>query len=251
MTDLITLINKEISRFLRVWKQTLLPPIVTTVLYLLIFWKFIWDKISIIEWVNYIDFIFPWLIMMSVIMASYQNTSSSFFWSKFQHNIEELFISPISHYKILVWFCIWAILRWLIVWGLVLIIWSFMINLNINSYFYIFLFTILSSTLFALLWLLNWIFAKTFDDISIIPSFVITPLIYLGWVFYSTSLLSPFWKFISQINPILYMVNGLRFAFIWFSDVNIIISILILIFFIIILTILNLSLLKKWYWIKN
>jgi len=251
MIDLITLINKEVSRFIRIWKQTLLPPIVTIVLYLLIFWKFIWNQISIIPWVNYIDFIFPWLLMMSVIMASYQNTSSSFFGSKFQHNIEELFISPISHIKILLWFCIWWIIRWITVWLLVFIVSIFMTEINISNIFFIFIFLILSSILFSLLWLFNAIFAKSFDDISIIPSFVITPLIYLWWVFYSTSLLSPFWQNISHLNPILYMVNWIRYGFIWISDVNINLAISILIIFILILTYLNLYLLKKWHWIKN
>jgi len=251
MIDLITLTNKEVSRFLRVWKQTLLPPIITIVLYLLIFWKFIWDKISIIEWVNYIDFIFPWLLMMSVIMASYQNTSSSFFGSKFQHNIEELFVSPISHWKILVWFCTWAVLRWMMVWWFVFLVWIFMVDLHIVSYTYMFLFLLLSSTLFALLWLFNGIFAKTFDDIAIIPSFVITPLIYLWWVFYSTALLSPIWQAISQVNPILYMVNGLRYAFIGITDVNINLAIWILVTFIIIFVSANMYLLKKWYGIRN
>jgi ABC-2 type transport system permease protein len=251
MIDLITLINKEVFRFMRVWKQTLIPPVVTIVLYLLIFWKFIWDKISIIEWVNYIDFIFPWLLMMAVIMASYQNTSSSFFWSKFQHSIEELFVSPISHAKILIWFCVWAVLRSIIVWWLIFLVWIFMVDLSIYNYFYLFLFIILSSLLFALLWLVNAIYAKSFDDIAVIPSFVITPLIYLGWVFYSTTLLSDFWQTISSVNPILYMVNWLRYAFIWISDVNIFYAIAMLIFFIIVLIILNLVLLKKWHWIKN
>lgn len=251
MTDLITLVNKEISRFLRVWKQTLLPPMVTTVLYLLIFWKFIGSQISIIDWIDYIEFIFPWLLMMSVIMASYQNTSTSYFWSKFQHNIEELFVSPISHIKILLWFCIWAIIRGIVVWILIFLVWALMVDIHIYNYFYMFVFLFLSSTLFALLWLFNWIFAKSFDDISIIPSFVITPLIYLGWVFYSTALLSPLWQNISSFNPILYMVNWLRYAFIWFTDVNVYLSISILLVFILILTAANLYLLKKWYWIKN
>lgn len=251
MRDLITLIEKETLRFLRVWKQTIIPPVITVVLYLLIFWKFIWDKISIIEWVNYIDFIFPWLLMMSVIMASYQNTSSSFFWSKFQHSIEELFISPISHSKILIWFCVWAILRSLIVWFLVFVAWYFMADIHIQNYFYLFIFVILSSLLFALLWLVNAIYAKSFDDISVIPSFVITPLIYLGWVFYSTSLLSDFWQTISLWNPILYMVNWLRYAFIWQSDVNIFIALAMIIAFIILLIIINMALLKKWHGIKN
>ncbi len=251
MTDLKTLVIKETSRFLRVWKQTLIPPVVTITLYLLIFWKFIWERISIIEWVDYINFIFPWLLMMSVIMASYQNTSSSFFWSKFQHSIEELFVSPISHTKILIWFCVWAVIRAMIVWLLVFIAWNLMADIQIVNYFYFIIFLVLSSLLFALLWLVNAIYAKTFDDISIIPSFVITPLIYLGWVFYSTDLLSPFWQTISMGNPILYMVNWLRYSFLWISDVNIYIAIAILIFFITILTIINYILLKRWHWIKS
>ncbi|NVP17270.1 ABC transporter permease [Candidatus Gracilibacteria bacterium] len=251
MIDLITLINKEVSRFIRIWKQTLLPPIVTIVLYLLIFGKFIGNQISIIPGVNYIDFIFPGLLMMSVIMASYQNTSSSFFGSKFQHNIEELFISPISHIKILLGFCIGGVIRGIMVGGLVFIVTLFMTEINISNIFLIFLFLILSSILFSMLGLFNAIFAKSFDDISIIPSFVITPLIYLGGVFYSTSLLSPFWQNISHLNPILYMVNGIRYGFIGISDVNINLAIIILIFFITILSYLNLYLLKKGHGIKN
>lgn len=251
MTDLITLIDKEVSRFLRIWKQTLLPPVITIVLYLLIFWKFIWGKIQIIDWVNYIDFIFPWLLMMSVIMASYSNTSSSFFWAKFQKSIEELFVSPINHYKILLWFCFWWMLRWILVWILVFITWWFMVDIQIFSYFYTFLFIILTSALFSLAWILNAIYAKSFDDINIIPSFFITPMIYLWWVFYSISLLSPSWQIVSKINPILYMVNWLRYWFLWISDVNIFVSIGIISIFIIIFSIFSLFLLKKWYWIKS
>lgn len=251
MIDLYTLINKEIWRFLSIWKQTLLPPLISVILYLLIFWKFIWDKIQIVEGINYIDFIFPGLLMMSVVMASYQNTSSSFFFNKFMNSIQELLVSPISNWKILVWFCIWWVLRWLIVWVLIFIVWIFMVDLNIQSYFYTFVFLFLSSLLFSLMWLLNGILAKKFDDIAIIPSFIITPLIYLWGVFYSTSLLSPIWQTISQANPILYMVNWLRYWFIWFTDVNLTLSMIILIIFIIIFTILNMYLLKKWHWIRS
>lgn len=251
MIDLYTLTSKEVSRFMRVWKQTILPPIVTIVLYLLIFWKFIWDKIDLGTWVSYIEFIFPGLLMMSVIMASYQNTSSSFFGSKFQHNIEELFVAPVAHWKILTGFCFWAVLRGIMVWICVLIAGTFMVEIQIHSYFYFATFILLSSTLFALLWLLNGIYAKSFDDISIIPSFIITPLIYLGWVFYTTDLLSPFWQNLSLANPILYMVNGLRYAFIGISDVDVFVAISMLVAFIIALVITNLWLLKKWYGIRN
>jgi len=251
MTDLITLVNKEVTRFLRIWKQTLLPPVITIVLYLLIFWKFIWSKIQMIDGVNYIDFIFPWLLMMSVIMSSYWNTSSSFFWAKFQKSIEELFVSPITHINILLGFCIWWILRWILVGLLVFITWIFMVDIHIHSYFYTFFFIILTSTLFSLAWILNAIYAKSFDDINIIPSFFITPMVYLWWVFYSITLLSPTWQLVSRANPILYMVNGLRYGFIWISDVDVFVSMWIILVFIISFWFFALYLLKRGYGIKS
>ena len=251
MRDVITLTSKEIARFFRVWKQTLIPPVITTSLYLLIFGKFIWDRINIVDGIAYIDFIFPGLLMMSVIMAAYQNTSSSFFGSKFQKSIEELFVSPISYPKIMFGFCTGAVLRALIVWLLVFIVGYFMADVKIYNYFYTFVFLILGSFLFALMWLFNGIFAKSFDDIAIIPTFVITPLIYLGWVFYSIELLSPFWQWISLFNPILYMVNGLRFGMIGFTDINVITAIGILVVFIVVLSAWILYLLKKGYGIRS
>ncbi|MDP2090161.1 MAG: ABC transporter permease [Candidatus Gracilibacteria bacterium] len=251
MTDLITLVNKEVSRFIRIWKQTLLPPVITIVLYLLIFGKFIGEKIQIIEGVSYIDFIFPGLLMMSVITSSYGNTSSSFFGSKFQKSIDELFVSPISHWKILLGFCIGGILRGALVGSLVFVTGFFMVDIHIYSFFYTFLFIILTSMLFSLAGILNAIYAKSFDDINIIPSFFITPMIYLGGVFYSISLLSDNWQIISKFNPILYMVNGLRYGFIGISDVNIYVSISIISVFIIIFSFFSLHLLKKGYGIKN
>lgn len=251
MYGLITLTKKEIQRFLRIWKQTLLPPIITTILYLLIFWKFIWERIWEIGNVDYINFIFPGLIMMAVIINSYGNSSSSFFGGKFQRSIEELFVSPMSTGSILFGYVFWAMVRWILIWILVFLTGFFMTDITIHSYFYMFVFLILTSGLFALAWLLNAIFAKSFDDVNVIPSFVITPMIYLGWVFYSIDFLSPFWQSVSQFNPILYMVNGLRYAFIGHSDVNIFISIAILLIFITLLTLLNLHFLRKWYGIKS
>ena len=251
MIDLYTLTYKEISRFLRVWKQTLLPSVITTILYLAIFWKFLGDRVSVIEGVHYIDFIFPGLLMMSVIMASYQNTSSSFFGSKFQKSIEELFVSPMSHFKILFGFCFGAMVRGLIVGGLVLLVGFFMTDISVQHIFFAIMFIILTSLLFALLGLFNGLYAKSFDDISIIPTFLITPLIYLGWVFYPLSILWNPWQFISQFNPILYMVNGLRYSFIGISDINVYASLVILIFFNIVFIYILLKLLKKWYGIRT
>ena len=251
MTDLYTLTYKEVSRFLRVWKQTLLPSVITTVLYLAIFWKFIWDRVSVIDGVNYIDFIFPGLLMMAVIMASYSNTSSSFFGSKFQKSIEELFVSPIAHWKILLWFCLWALLRGLIVGGLVFLVGAFMTDISIQNIPFAIFFVILTSLLFALLGLFNGLYAKSFDDISVIPTFLITPLTYLGGVFYPISILGEPWQFISQFNPILYMVNGLRYSFIWVSDINAYVSLIILVITNIVFIVFLLRLLKKWYGIRT
>jgi len=251
MIDLYTLTSKEVSRFMRVWKQTLVPPVITIVLYLGIFWKFIWDRISVVEWVSYIDFIFPGLLMMAVIMAAYQNTSSSFFGSKFQKSIEELFVSPMAYWKILLGFCAWAMLRAMIVAGLVFAIAAFMTDIYIENFLLAFAFIFLSALLFALLWLYNGLYAKSFDDIALIPTFLITPLIYLWGVFYPISILPPFWQIVSQFNPILYMIEWLRFAFIWQSEINIYLSFGILIFFISWLIAIILLLLKKWYWIRS
>ncbi len=251
MTDLYTLTYKEVARFMRVWKQTLVPPIITTVLYLAIFGKFIGERISVIEGVSYINFIFPGLLMMSVIMASYQNTSSSFFGAKFQKSIEELFVSPMPYWKILIWFCFWAILRWMIVGVLVFLVGVFMTDIEIQNYFIACVFLFLTSFLFALLWLYNGLYARSFDDIAIIPTFIITPLIYLWGVFYPIVILPELWQYVSQVNPILYMVNGLRYAFIGYSDINMYVSIGVLLFFITVFVILILELLKRWYWIRN
>jgi ABC-2 type transport system permease protein len=251
MTDLITLTKKEVSRFMRVWKQTLVPPVITIVLYLWIFWKFIGDRISVVDGVSYIDFIFPGLLMMAVIMAAYQNTSSSFFGAKFQKSIEELFVSPMAYWKILVGFCFGAILRAVIVAGLVFAAAAFMTEIHIEHLGLAALFVFLSATLFALLWLFNALYAKSFDDIALIPTFIITPLIYLGWVFYPISILPDFWQIVSQFNPVLYMIGGLRYAFIGYSDINIYMSFWILVFFIAVFTTLILILLKRGYWIRS
>ncbi len=251
MIDLITLVNKENKRFLKVWKQTLLPPIITIVLYLLIFGKFLGEQITLENGIEYIDFIFPWLLMMSVIMASYANTSFSFFTSKMFNSLEEVLVSPLTTIKILSWFCISWILRWFIVWALVFLVWMFMVDIQIYNYFYFVLFLLLTALLFSLAWLLNGIYARNFDDINIVPTFVITPLIYLWWVFYSISILSPFWQTVSQFNPVLYMVNWLRYAFLWISDINIAYTSFLLVVFNLILWVSVYYLLKKWRGIKS
>lgn len=251
MIDLLTLTWKETRRFFKLWKQTLVPSVITIVLYILIFWRFIWDQITVVEWVAYINFIFPGLLMMSIIMWSYALTSFWFLSAKMFKSIEELLISPITNNKIIIGYTLAWMARWLSVWVVVFITSLFLVDLSVHSYFFIFLFILLTSAVFALAWLLNGIFARNFDDVNIIPSFVITPLIYLWWVFYSIDMLSPFWREVSKFNPILYMINGLRYAFIWISDVNIYVSVAILLIFIAVLYTSILYLLKKSKWIRS
>jgi ABC-2 type transport system permease protein len=166
-------------------------------------------------------------------------------------SLEEILVSPMSYNKIIIWYCLAWVARWAMVWFLVFLFSSFFVDITVFSYFHLFLFIILTSIVFSLAGLLNWIFARNFDDVNIIPSFIITPLIYLWWVFYSISMLSPFWQEVSKFNPVLYMINGLRYAFIWESDVKINISIIILLIFLIILYIWVFSLMKRGKGIKN
>lgn len=246
-----TLVRKEIIRFLRVRKQTLIPPLITMTLYLIIFGSFLGSQISNIDWFSYMDYITPWLVLMSVIIASYQNWSFAIFSAKYFGNLDEILISPLSNISILIWYCIWWIVRWFLVGGLVLIVSLFFSNIVIYSISLTLLFLLLTATLFSLAWITNWILAKTFDDINMFPSFILTPLIYLWWVFYSISLLPTFWQTVSKFNPILYMINWIRYWFLWISDVNVLFSLIMVIIVIIILFLVNLRLLYSGYAIKN
>ena len=259
MTDLYTLIQKETINFLRLWKQTLVPSVITIVLYFAIFWKIIGNEINIdyasiydIErQISYIEFIFPWLLMMAVIMGSYALTSFGFFTAKMFKSLEELLISPISNTKIIIGYSAAGLARWSIVGFLVFIAASFMVDIQIHNLFLLIVFVLLTSLVFSLAWLLNAIYAKSFDDVNIIPSFVITPLIYLGGVFYSTQMLPSFWEQVSKFNPILYMINGLRYAFIWVSDVSVTVALIILTVFALFLYTTVYLLLKSWKNIKS
>lgn len=246
-----SLTYKEVKRVFRIWKQTLLPPIVTTTLYFLIFWSFIWSQVWDISGVGYIKFLVPGFIMMSLITASYSNVSSSFFWAKFQRNIEEIITSPMSNFSVILWFILGWIVRWVLISIIVFIVSCFFTDSSISHPFLSFLFIFFTSSLFSLAWFFNAFFAKTFDDVNIIPTFIITPLIYLWWVFYSASTLTWIWEILTRLNPIYYMINGLRYWIIGHSDVNVYISLLAIIIFNIIFFWLNLYLFKRWYWLKN
>ena len=216
-----SLITKEIHRFTRIWVQTLVPPAITMTLYFIIFNNLIGQRIGDMEGFSYMEYIVPGLIMMSVITNSYSNVASSFFSAKFQHNIEELLVAPVPNYIIIAGYVGGGVLRGLGVGLIVSVVSLLFVSLNIAHLWVIIATVVMTSIVFSLGGLINAIFARTFDDISIIPTFVLTPLTYLGGVFYSINLLPEVWQVVSKVNPIVYMVNAFRYGFLGVSDVGI------------------------------
>ena len=246
-----TLLIKEILRFARIWVQTILPPAITMALYCIIFGKLIGSQIGDIEGFRYIDFIVPGLILMSVISNSYANTVSSFYFSRWNKHIDELLIAPIPNWLILAGYVAGGVARGVIVGIVVTIVASFFSDLSIHSYGITFLVFVLTSVLFSLAGFINGVFANSFDDISIIPTFVLTPLTYLGGVFYSMSLLPEFWQTVSMANPVLYMVNAFRYGLLGVSDINLGSGIAIILGFTLILALYAHSLMKRGVGIKS
>jgi len=240
-----TILTKEVLRFARIWIQTVLPPVITTALYFIIFGNLIGPRIGPMEGFDYMEFIIPGLIMMAVITNSYANVVSSFYGSKFQRHIEEMLISPVPNYIILIGFVGGGVARGLTV-GVAVTIVSLVFNpLNIHNIWVMFSMILLTSILFSLAGLINGVYARSFDDISIVPTFVLTPLTYLGGIFYSISLLPEFWQKASLVNPILYMVNAFRYGFLGVSDISLALSYAISSGFIVILYVFSLYLLRK------
>jgi len=234
-TALKSLAVKETNRYMRIWVQTLVPPVITTSLYFVIFGNLIGGRIGDMGGFSYMEFIVPGLIMMSVITSSYSNVSSSFFSQKFQKNIEELLIAPVPTHVIIWGFLIGGLGRSILVGSLVTLISLFFVPLHVHSWFIVIITLLMTAILFSLAGLLNGIFARSFDDVSIVPTFVLQPLTYLGGVFYAISMLPPFWQAVSKINPIVYMISGFRYGFLGTIDVPIFLSLGILIVFIAVL----------------
>ena len=226
---LTSILNKETTRFLRIWVQTLVPPAITMTLYFIIFGNLIGSQIGQIHGFSYMEFIVPGLIMMSVITNSYANVASSFFSAKFQRNVEELLVAPVPNYIIVLGFVGGGVARGVLVGLIVTILSLFFVDIRIQHLWVIVTTVLLTSAVFSLGGLINAVYAKTFDDISIVPTFVLTPLTYLGGVFYSLSLLPEFWQDVSTLNPIVYMVNAFRFGFLGHSDVNLTFAFIVLI----------------------
>ena len=215
-----TIVTKEIRRFTRIWVQTLLPPAITIALYFVIFGNLIGSRIGTMNGFDYIDYIVPGLIMMSVITNSYSNVVSSFFSTKFQRSVEELMVSPVPNYVIIWGFVAGGVCRGLAVGGIVTMLALGFADLKVTNIFVTLSVVVLTAAMFSLAGFINAVYAKSFDDISIVPTFVLTPLTYLGGVFYSISLLPDFWYNVSLINPIVYMVNGFRYGILGVSDVS-------------------------------
>ncbi len=230
-----SLLTKEINRFTRIWVQTLVPPAITMTLYFIIFGNLIGSRIGEMNGFSYMEYIVPGLIMMSVITNSYSNVASSFFSAKFQRNIEELLVAPVPNYVIILGFVMGGVVRGLAVGAIVTVVSLFFVDLQIEHWGIIVATVFMTSVVFSLGGLINAIFAKTFDDVSIIPTFILTPLTYLGGVFYSISLLPELWQDISKINPIVYMVNAFRYGFLGVSDVGIVSSFGVLSVFVVVL----------------
>lgn len=214
-----TMLRNEFVRMLRIWSQTLLPPVITSSLYFIVFGGFIGSQLAPIEGYTYMQFIVPGLIMMSVITSAYTNTVSQFYFAKWIHTLDEILVSPTPDWVVIVGFVSGGVMRGLIVGALVLIVSLFFTQLAIVNALILIAAIVLTSVLFSLGGLINGVFAKGFDGISIVPTFVLTPLTYLGGIFYSINVLPEFWQKVSLFNPILYMVNAFRYGFLGITDI--------------------------------
>lgn len=246
-----TMVRKEFIRIIRIWSQTLLPPVITTSLYFAIFGAFIGSQVAAIHGFSYIQFIVPGLVMMAIITSAYMNTVSTFYFSKFLRTIDELFASPMPDWVVVAGYVTGGVMRGLIVGTLVIGVSLFFTHLAVYNALILVLAAVLTSVLFSFAGLVNGIFAKSFDAVSIIPTFVLTPLTYLGGIFYSIDQLPPLFRFLSLGNPILYMVNAFRYGFLGISDVPLSTCFAVMIGFIALFFVLTLVLFKKGTGLKN
>jgi ABC-2 type transport system permease protein len=248
---LYTMVRKEVVRIVRIWSQTLLPPIVTTTLYFIVFGNFIGSQLQHVHGYTYMQFIVPGLVMMSLITSAYMNTVSTFYFAKWQRVIDEILVSPMPDWAVMIGFVSGGVIRATMVSILVVIVALFFTHLTIFNIGIVIVAAFLTALLFSLAGLINGFFAKGFDGISIVPTFVLTPLTYLGGVFYSVDQLPPFFRTLSLFNPILYMVNAFRYGFLGVSDVSVGFSFFVLIGLTIALIIISLWMFKRGTGLKN
>ena len=245
------MLRNDFMRIIRIWSQTLLPPVITTSLYFIVFGTFIGSQLAPIQGLSYIQFIVPGLIMMSVITSSYMNTVSTFYFAKWTKTLDEVLISPMPEWLVIVGFVSGGVMRGLMVGVLVGVAAPFLTHLAIQNVLVLVAALVLTSILFSVAGLINGVFAKGFDGISIVPTFVLTPLTYLGGIFYSISQFPEFWQKVSLLNPILYMVNAFRWGFFGVSDINIYVCFAVLLSFIIVFLAILLWLFKRGMGVKN
>ncbi len=246
-----TIVIKEVLRFSRIWVQTIFPPIITTSLYLLIFGGLMGERIGQMQGIDYLQYIIPGIILMTVITNSYANTVSSFFLAKFNHSIEELLVAPVPYWVILLGYISGGVARGFIVGLGVFIAVSFFVEFTIDSLFITFFTFLLTAILFSLAGFINAIFAQSFDDISIVPTFILMPMTYLGGMFYSIDILPQFWQDVSKFNPIYYMVDSFRLGFLGVSTSDFWTSMSVLLVMIAMLATVSFYLLKKGVNIKT
>ena len=246
-----TILIKEILRFMRIWLQTVVPAAVTMGLYFIIFGNLIGSQLADVAGFSYMDYIVPGVILMAIINNAYANVVSSFYMTKFAHFIEEMLVSPMPNYLILAGYLAGGVARGLVVGTVVTMVALFFTPLHIHNAWVLIAVVLLTAILFALGGFINAIYAKTFDDISIIPTFVLTPLTYLGGIFYSIDMLPEFWQKVSLVNPILYMINAMRYGMLGVSDIDITLAFCIILLFVISLFLFALYLLHKGVDIRN
>ncbi len=246
-----TLLTKEVLRFMRIWVQTVLPAAITTGLYFVIFGKMIGSQLNDISGYSYMDYIVPGIILMAIINNSYANVVSSFYSAKFQHHVEEMLVSPMPNYLILLGFVGGGVLRGLVVGLAVTAVSLFFTEPGTFNIAITLVVVILTAVLFSLAGFLNAVFANSFDDISIIPTFVLAPLTYLGGIFYSIDMLPEFWQQVSLLNPIMYMINAMRYGMLGVSDIDVSHALLMIILFVAVLFAFSLYLLNKGVGIRS
>ncbi len=227
LTGFLALTEREISRFLRVWQQTLIPPVITSVLFILIFGYSLGSRIRDVGGVSYLEFIVPGLVMMGMIISAYSNSSSSVYISKFQGNIQEYLVAPVSYWQIILALTIAAVLRAMLVGISILAVSYWFVPFSLHHVPVLFYFMLLTSLLFAFAGIATGLWASNWDQVNVFSTFIITPLTYLGGVFYSISSLPLFWSTAAKFNPILYMVDGFRYGLIGVADVPVVYSLMV------------------------
>lgn len=249
-----TMLRKDVVRMFRIWVQTFLPSVITSSLYFLVFGTVLGSRIGEMQGVDYMTFVVPGLVMLAIVTTSYANTSFTFFSSKFfARNIEEILVSPTPPWLMIAGFVSGGVVRGVITGALVLLVSLFFtgLSLSIHSLFIILGFAILTCLVFALAGLVNGIYAKTIDGINIVPTFVLTPLVYLGGIFYSVESLPSWWQAITYSNPLFYLINGFRYGFLGFSDVSLSLAVSILVAMVAVLVCINWYLIRKGLGLKQ